>query len=175
MYEQQYPIGEFKYQPYGEAQRNGYIDTIRRLPERLRGVVEHFTEAQLEQSYRPGGWSARQLIHHIADSHMNAYIRFKLILTEEKPVLKTYEEKLWAELQDTYFAPVEASLSILDGLHRRWVSLLEGISGPQWERTGFHPEHHRDVSLLEFLALYDWHSRHHLEHLRIIAESRHTG
>jgi len=167
----QYPIGRFIYQPYGEAQRMAYIDAIRQLPHKLRAVAESLSEAQLEQPYRPGGWTARQLIHHVADSHINAYIRFKLILTEDKPAIKPYNEKAWAELSDTKHTPVEASLRILEGVHDRWAKLLENIEGEAWQRCGFHPERRREVSLSEFLALYGWHSRHHLEHLKLVLKT----
>ncbi|MCB9048125.1 MAG: putative metal-dependent hydrolase [Lewinellaceae bacterium] len=166
----QYPVGRFSYNPPNEAQRQVHIETIRNLPWQLRELSAGLSAAQLEQPYRPGGWTARQVIHHLADSHLNAYIRFKLILTEDKPTIKPYDEKAWAELADTFQAPIEASLEILEGVHARWTTLLENIRGEQWRRTGFHPEHQREISLLEFLALYSWHSRHHLQHIRIIME-----
>lgn len=168
----QYPIGRFTYQPYDEAQRQAHIETIRELPAQLRKTAAKLSPAQLELPYRPDGWTARQVIHHVADSHMNAYIRFKLILTEDTPTIKPYDEKAWAELADTRNTPIEASLQILEGLHVRWVELLESIKGKQWQRTGYHPEQQREISLLEFLALYSWHSRHHDGHLHLILEAK---
>ncbi|MCB0552425.1 MAG: putative metal-dependent hydrolase [Phaeodactylibacter sp.] len=166
----QYPVGRFTYQPYNEAQRIVYIDTIRQLPQHLRTEADGLTATQLQQAYRPGGWTARQVIHHMADSHMNAYIRFKLILTEDNPTIKPYNEKAWAELNDTKDTPLEASLRILEGLHERWVNLLESIPSEAWARTGFHPEQQRTISLMEFLALYEWHCRHHLAHISLVAK-----
>lgn len=163
-----YPIGRFTYQPYDEAQRLVHIETIRGLPAQLRKTVAALSPAQLEQPYRPGGWSARQVIHHMADSHLNAYIRFKLILTEDTPAIKPYDEKAWAELADTANTPPEASLLILEGVHARWAALLENIKGGQWQRTCYHPERQREIPLLEFLALYSWHGRHHVGHLRLV-------
>ena len=168
----QYPIGRFSYQPYDETQRQAHIETIRNLPGKWREVAARLTSAQLEQPYRPKGWTPRQVIHHVADSHLNAYIRFKLILTEEKPVIKPYNEKAWAELEDTRKTPLEASLQILEGVHERWTTLLESIQGEDWQRTGFHPEQHREISLFEFLALYSWHSRHHLEHVELVLRTK---
>lgn len=167
----QYPVGRFIYQAFNEAQRAAYIDTIRQLPQRLRTVAAGLSAQQLEQAYRPGGWTARQVIHHMADSHMNAYIRFKLILTENHPTIKPYNEKAWAELFDTQKALLEASFQILEGVHERWVSLLENITGEEWNRTGFHPEQQRAMSLMEFLALYEWHCRHHLAHISLVAQN----
>ena len=168
----QYPIGRFSYLPYDEAQRQAHIETIRNLPGKWREVAARLTSAQLEQPYRPKGWTPRQVIHHVADSHLNAYIRFKLILTEEKPVIKPYNEKAWAELEDTRKTPLEASLQILEGVHERWTTLLESIQGEDWQRTGFHPEQQREISLFEFLALYSWHSRHHLEHVELVLRTK---
>ena len=167
----QYPIGRFTYKPYDEVQRKAHIETIRNLPKQLRKVASELSPAQLQQPYRPGGWTARQVVHHVADSHLNAYIRFKLILTEDQPTIKTYNEKAWAELADTQKTPLEASLQILEGVHARWTTLLENIKEEQWRRAGFHPEHQREISLLEFLALYSWHSQHHLEHIRLAIQS----
>lgn len=170
-----YPIGRFTYQPYDEAQRLEYIETIRGLPAQLRKTVAALSPAQLEQPYRPGGWTARQVIHHMADSHLNAYIRFKLILTEDTPAIKPYDEKAWAELADTANTPPEASLLILEGVHARWAALLESIKGGQWQRACYHPERQREISLLEFLALYSWHGRHHVGHLRLVLEGGGKG
>ncbi|MCO6492260.1 MAG: putative metal-dependent hydrolase [Phaeodactylibacter sp.] len=168
----QYPVGRFTYQPSDEAQRRSYVETIRNLPGQMRQAAGALSDAQLGQPYRPGGWTARQVIHHVADSHLNAYVRFKLILTEDNPTIKPYDEKAWAELADTRHTPPEASLLILEGLHARWASLLENIRGEQWRRTGFHPEQRREISLDEFLALYNWHCRHHLEHVRLVLKTK---
>jgi hypothetical protein len=127
--------------------------------------VNVLSEAQLETPYRPEGWTVRQTVHHVVDSHINAYIRFKLALTENNPAIKPYEEALWAELADGKGALVEWSLQLLKYVHLRWVMLLNSLTEPDWERTYFHPETKRVFALREVAALYAWHSEHHYEHI----------
>lgn len=162
-----YPIGHFeapeKHHP--EMQRE-WIEAIGALPSWLDIVIENLDEHQLNTPYRPGGWTVNQVIHHLADSHMNAYIRLKLALTEESPVIKPYEEKLWAELPDNDIVPVNVSITLLHALHRRWVATLNNMTEADWERTYFHPEHERYVPLWEMTDLYAWHGRHHMEQIR---------
>jgi uncharacterized damage-inducible protein DinB len=161
-----YPIGRFEFgKTYSKAETNAQIQTISALPSKLFNVVNVLTEAQLETPYRPGGWTVRQTIHHVADSHMNAYMRFKLALTEENPTIKPYEEGLWAELPDGKTAPVGWSLQLLKYVHLRWVMLLNSLTEQDLERTYFHPETKRTFPLSEVLALYAWHSEHHYEHI----------
>jgi uncharacterized damage-inducible protein DinB len=164
-----YPIGRFH--PPGSSLpgvRAAHIHTLQRLPERLRTVVAGLSEAQLDTPYREGGWTVRQVVHHVADSHMNSYVRFKLALTEDWPTIKTYEEGAWAKLPDSAM-PVEVSLALIDALHRRWVSLLELMSEEDFQRGFEHPEMGRQ-NLARTLGLYDWHSRHHTAHITGLRE-----
>ena len=156
-----YPIGKFEWPAeVTAAQRERYIQTIEALPAQIRAAVAKAAQNQLDRPYRGGGWSIRQMVHHIPDSHMNSYIRFKLALTENEPTIKPYDEAACAELSDSR-APVEVSLDLLDALHRRWVILLRGMTDADYERAFRHPEIGL-VKLKANLALYDWHSRHHL-------------
>jgi hypothetical protein len=127
--------------------------------------VAGLSAEQLDSAYRPGGWTVRQVVHHLPDSHLNGYTRFKLSLTEARPVIKPYEEARWAELPDVRAVPVEVSLDLLDALHRRWVPLLAGIRPDEWARGYHHPEYKRDFSLEEALGLYAWHGEHHVAHI----------
>ena len=161
-----YPIGQFRYEGPGTAhQRTGWIDDIAQLPARLAAVAVNLTEKQLETRYRDGGWTARQVVHHVPDSHMNGYIRFKLALTEEQPVIRPYDEKQWAELSDSRTAPVRGSLELLAAIHARWVELLRGMTEDDFQRTVIHPEHAKRLTLDWLLAQYSWHGRHHLGHI----------
>ncbi len=160
-----YPISKFTYDgPPTPEQRNKLIDDIEQTPARLRAAVQGLTPQQLDTPYRDGGWTVRQVTHHVPDSHMNAYIRFKLGLTEDEPTIKPYEQERWAELEDTRSTPPEVSLALLDSLHARWVRLLRSIKPEDWKRTFRHPE--LGVMPLEKnLALYAWHGRHHVAHV----------
>ena len=160
-----FPIGKFQRpSSYSESGRRKSIDIIEKMPAALRAAVKGLAEEQLDTPYRDGGWTVRQVIHHYADSHMNALIRFKLALTEELPTVKTYDEKLWAELPDVAATPVEVSLKLVDGLHTRWVALLRAMKEADFARSFNHPEH--GAITLDFtLALYAWHSDHHLAHI----------
>lgn len=160
--EVRYPIGRFQPEPrIDQEKRRAYIAEIEALPRALRSAVEGLSGTQLETTYRPGGWTVRQVVHHVADSHLNAYVRFKLTLTEDRPLVKTWEEAAWAELSDARGAPVEASLSLLGGLHRRWVGLLASMTREDFARTFRHPEW-SEMRLDDFLQLYAWHGRHHV-------------
>jgi hypothetical protein len=160
-----YPIGKFHFEgPLTEEQKKKYIDEIAIVPANLRSVVSGLPDARLDTPYRPGGWTVRQVVHHVPDSHMNAYIRFKLALTESDPTIKPYEQQLWAELADTKSTPIDISLALLDSLHDRWVRLLRSLQAEDWQRTFRHPELGL-VSLEKNLALYAWHGRHHVAHI----------
>jgi len=160
-----YPIGKFTYGgPPSEAQRNACIDDIDQAPAALRAALQGLSPEQLATPYRDGGWSVRQVVHHIPDSHLNAYVRFKLALTEDKPTIKPYDEARWAELADTAATPLEVSLALLESLHARWVQLLRSLSGEDWKRAFTHPEI-GVVSLERSLALYSWHGKHHVAHI----------
>ncbi len=164
-----YPIGEpeFPEQISGET-RAGYITAIRELPGKLRDAVKGLDPGQMDTPYREGGWTVRQVVHHVADSHLNAYCRFKLALTEENPRIKPYDEAAWAALADSDME-VDVSLGLIDGLHRRFVSLLESMTDEQYARTLDHPET-GPWSLSRMLALYAWHSRHHTAHITSLRE-----
>lgn len=159
-----YPLGTFEFTgEITDSVTAEWIKEIEELPERLREAVKDLNDEQLDTPYRPGGWTVRQVIHHVADSHMNALIRFKLALTEDKPVIKPYEEAKWAELPD-YALPVEPSLLLIETLHKRWVTVLRELTPADLEKTFIHPES-GTVSLGRNIGIYAWHGKHHLAHI----------
>jgi len=159
-----YPTGRFTPSPtYSPSQRLEHIETLRRLPERLRAAVSGLVDAQLDTPYREGGWTVRQVVHHIADSHMNSYVRCKLALTEYEPTVKPYDEAAWAMLADNRL-PIEPSLALTDALHQRWVALLESLPDKDFKKKFNHPERGPE-DLATTLALYSWHSLHHTAHI----------
>ena len=161
-----YPIGEFSVS--GEitpARIEGWIAEIAEAPALLRAAVHGLNAEQFDTPYRPEGWTVRQLVHNVPDSHLNAYTRFKLALTEDNPTIKPYEEARWAELPDTASTQVGVSLMLLEALHRRWVVLLKSITEEQWDRTYFHPEQNKALRLDRMLAMYAWHGKHHVAHI----------
>jgi uncharacterized damage-inducible protein DinB len=161
-----YPIGRFSFDGKATPQlRERWIGEIAAAPGALRTAVTDLSPAQLDTPYRDGGWTVRQVVHHVPDSHLNAYTRMKLALTEEEPVIKPYDEARWAELADVAATPIETSLTLLECLHRRWVLLLRSLSPTDLRRRFRHPEHNRTISLDEMLALYAWHGRHHVAHI----------
>ncbi len=163
---QKYPVGRFEWpENLSSDEINQYIREIEQLPERVRKTVEDLTDTQLKTCYRKGGWTVRQVVHHLADSHMNSYIRFKLALTEDNPTIKPYLEASWAELEDGRDAPVDISLDILESVHKRMVLMLRSMTDEQLKRTFFHPETNRSHELENVIALYAWHGRHHLAHI----------
>jgi hypothetical protein len=165
-----YPIGKFKFEgPTTPEQREELLNQIEQAPSRLRAAVKGLSDQQLDTPYRPEGWSVRQVAHHIPDSHLNAYIRYKLALTEDEPTIKPYAEDRWAQLADTQATPVEVSLAMLDSLHNRWVHLLRSLQPDDWKRAFRHPELGL-VSLEKNLALYAWHGRHHVAHITSLRE-----
>jgi|ERR1700712_2006623 len=160
-----YPIGKFTPPAsYTQQQMLQWIDEIRSLPGRLRQAVMSLTETQLDTPYRLGGWTIRQVVHHIADSHANAFIRLKWALTEQNPSIKAYEEADWALLPD-YKLPVEPTLRMLEGLHLRWIAILETLDEDQWNRTFIHPATGSVIPVRQLLGLYAWHGNHHLAHV----------
>ena len=161
----QYPIGKFTYDgPLPEEKKQKCLDDITHAPANLRAAVSGLSAQQLDSPYRPDGWTVRQLVHHVPDSHMNAYIRFKLALTEEEPTIKPYAEDRWAVLADTQSTPIEVSLMLLESLHTRWMRLLGSLAAPDWKRTFRHPQLGL-ITLDKNLALYAWHGRHHVAHV----------
>ncbi len=160
-----YPIGRFRPPATSiPGIRAAQIETLRSLPEHLRAAVAGLDEAQLDTPYRDGGWTVRQVVHHLADSHANAYIRTRQALTEDWPTVKTYDEAAWANLADSRRLPVDISLAMIEALHGRWVALLESLSDEDFQKGYNHPESGR-VNLAKALAMYDWHSRHHTAHI----------
>jgi uncharacterized damage-inducible protein DinB len=161
-----YPIGQFDFQaPVSPEQRAEAIEQIARLPQKVRAAIAGLSDAQLDTPYRPGGWTVRQVVHHLPDSHMNSYMRFKLALTEETPTIKPYDEAALANLSEAKSAPVNISLALLESLHGRWVLMLRAMSDSDWNRTFRHPALNATVRLDTNLALYAWHGRHHLAHI----------
>lgn len=166
----QYPIGKFQLpDKVSDQDRQIYIKQIEEAPVKLRSAVAGLSEQQLDTPYREGGWTVRQVVHHLADSHMNAFIRFKLALTENVPAVKPYDQKLWAELPDAKVAPVEPSLKLFESLHKRFAELLASMSAADFARTMNHPEQ-GIVNLDRYLSLYAWHGRHHVAHITLLRE-----
>jgi DinB superfamily len=164
--ELRYPIGQFGYRGLQTAeQRRGCIERIDAAPRLVRRAVEGLSDPQLDTPYRDGGWTVRQVVHHLPDSHLNAYARFRLAITEPTPTIRPYLEHRWAELPDARTAPAELSLSLLEALHRRWVLLLRSFGSAEWELRYMHPEHGREWTLDEALAMYAWHGEHHTAHI----------
>ena len=171
-----YPIGKVADQQnngngeYDENVKNSLILDIQLCPSLLENAITNLDEHQLNTPYRDGGWTSKQVIHHMADSHMNAFIRFKLGLTEENPTIKTYDEAAWALLSDTKNLPVNISLTLLHALHTRWVELMKNMTDADWQRTVFHPDHKKDMSLWNLLGIYAWHGKHHTAHITALRE-----
>jgi uncharacterized damage-inducible protein DinB len=173
-----YPIGKFHYEAplpqeqnagQKEEQKQRYFSDIEQAPANLRAAVKDLSPQQLDTPYRPEGWTVRQVVHHVPDSHMNAYVRFKLALTEDEPTIKPYAEDKWAQLADTALTPIEVSLALMESLHTRWMQLLRSLKPEDWKRTFRHPEMGL-VSLEKSLALYSWHGRHHVAHITSLRE-----
>ncbi|MGH9140882.1 MAG: YfiT family bacillithiol transferase [Vicinamibacterales bacterium] len=162
-----YPVGRFDRVkgPLDRATRARHIETIERMPATLLSLIRERSDAALDTPYRPGGWTVRQVVHHVADSHINAYVRMKFAITEEAPVIKAYDEARWAELPEARTGPAEMSVALLEALHRRWVMFLRGLEEADCARVYGHPEL-GPVSIDEAMALYAWHSRHHEGHVR---------
>jgi len=167
-----YPIGKFKRpEQVSEHDRMAAIAVLGEMPDKLKDALAGLDQEQLDTPYREGGWTVRQLVHHIADSHMNAFARVRLALTEDSPVIFAYDENAWAKLPDSVSAPVALSVTLLESLHARWVMMLQSLTEEQWQRGYRHPE--RGLSTLETTALlYAWHSRHHVAHITRLRESR---
>ncbi len=171
-----YPIGNFSYPgPATPADRRDRISRIERAPAELRAAVRGLSETQLDTRYRPGGWTVRQVLHHVPDSHLNALTRFKLALTEDTPTIRPYDEARWAELGDVRGTPIDTSLRLLEALHERLVILLRSLEPAQFERTLFHPERNATMTLDELLALYAWHGQHHAAHITSLRDREGWG
>lgn len=167
-----YPIGAFDAdQPFDPGRVAAWIDAIAHFPPSLSAVCTGLDDADLERRYRPGGWTVRQVIHHIGDSHLNSYIRFKWALSETTPVIKAYDERRWAELPDIPVLPVATSLDFIEALHRKWTVLLRALDGGDLQRCFVHPESGETVPLWRNIGIYAWHGRHHLAHIQLALES----
>ena len=163
----QYPIGKYIEQPFSDKQLKEWLLDIQTLPMHVEHAIQNLDEAELDASYRPGGWTLKQVVHHIADSHMNAYIRFKLGLSEDNPTIKPYDENAWAQMIDTQNLPINISITLLFSLHMRLHEILKNMKVEEWNRTIFHPEHQKQMTLWYLLGMYAWHGRHHVAHLMI--------
>lgn len=165
-----YPIGKFeKPASITPAERASFIHDMEETPAKLRAAVAGLSDKQLDAPYRPGGWTVRQVAHHLPDSHMNAYVRHKLTVTEDKPTIKPYEEARWAELVDGKAAPVAVSVQLLEALHSRWVAFLRSLKPEQFSRTFMHPES-GGWTLDQSVAMYGWHGKHHIAHIMTLRE-----
>ena len=167
----QYPIGKYEEQPFSEQQKKRWLADIAQLPNMLEGSITNLDEPQLHTAYRPGGWTVHQLVHHVADSHINAFCRMKLTLTEENPTIKPYEQDLWVQQADVAL-PINISLTLLHSLHFRMYALLSAVKEGGWQRTYFHPETKKQFTLWYLLGSYAWHGRHHVAQITGLRERK---
>jgi hypothetical protein len=165
-----YPIGRYETRPFSTQQKEEWLNDIKFLPQLLENAVINLDEPQLQTPYREGGWTVQQVVHHVADSHMNAYCRFKLGLTEENPTIRPYDQAAWANVSDTAKIPINISLTLLYALHTRWYSLFSDLELKDWERTIVHPEHQKEMTLWYVLGMYAWHGKHHVAHITGLRE-----
>jgi uncharacterized damage-inducible protein DinB len=172
MSDPRFPIGKFSYSgTLSPEDKTKFLDDIEQTPTRIRAAVAGLSDTQLDTPYRDGGWTVRQVVHHVPDSHMNSYVRFKLAMTESEPTIKTYAEDLWAELPEAKSAPIEVSLALLENLHERWMLFLRNLKPEDWKRTFRHPDM-GPMNLEKALALYSWHGRHHEAHITSLREQK---
>lgn len=160
-----YPIGRFRDQPESAYDLSSAIQRIAALPEKLREAVRGLNDADLDTAYREGGWTLRQVVHHLPDSHVNAYVRVKLAMTEENPTIRAYDEKAWAECEEAKSGDIKVSLDLLESLHQRWVTFLKTLTETDFERTYTHPANNSNPSIKEVICMYAWHGDHHLAHI----------
>ena len=171
-----YPIGKFADQSYAaqlepdERIKQELLLDMQMLPQALEYAIVNLDAEQLDTPYRPGGWTVQQVVHHVADSHINAYVRCKLALTETNPAIKPYDEAAWAELSDTRTVPVNVSLTLLHALHARWFALLKDLGEGDWKKTVYHPEHQKELTLWYLLKMYAWHGKHHVAHINSLRD-----
>jgi hypothetical protein len=165
MSDPRYPIGRYEPQPFSESKKQEWLNNIKHLPSELEFAIQNLDAAHLHSPYRDGGWTIQQLVHHIADSHMNAYIRFKLALTEENVTVKSYEEQLWAELADVHKLPVNISITLLHALHARLYEAIRDLPVEKWNRDLNYPGKPAPVSIWFLLGMYSWHGKHHTAHI----------
>lgn len=168
-----YPIGKYDPQPFSIDQKVEWLADIKFLPIQLEAAVQNLDEEQLKTPYRDGGWTVHQLVHHVADSHINAYCRFKLGLTEDNPTIKTYNQELWAQLHDVEKLPINISITLLHALHARWFEALKNVTDDEWNnRTIYHPELKKTLRLWYLLGMYAWHGKHHVAHIMTLRENK---
>jgi uncharacterized damage-inducible protein DinB len=166
-----YPIGKYEPQLYSAEQHQTWLNDIRYLPQLLENAVLNLDEAQLLTPYRDGGWTIKQVVHHVADSHSNAMIRFKLAMTEDSPTIKPYDEKAWAELNDVHELPVNISFTLLHALHARWYSCIKVLTADELQSMSVvHPQHKKKMTLWHLLGMYAWHGKHHTAHITSLRE-----
>lgn len=170
MVDARYPIGQFEPMPFSAAQKDKWLSDIQFLPEEIERALLNLDEAQLHTPYRVDGWTVHQVVHHLADSHMNAYCRFKLGLTENHPTIKPYDENAWNTLNDVSVLPVNISVTLLHALHTRWHFAIKNLSPIEWERTIYHPGSQKEMSLWYLLGMYAWHGKHHTAHITSLRE-----
>jgi len=168
----QYPIGKVQFVEYSEKEKEARLADILFLPKMLEYAVLNLNEAQLQTPYREGGWTVNQLVHHVADSHMNAFIRCKLALTEENPTIKPYDQDAWVSREDVSQVPMNISITLLHALHHRWYELLKSLTEQEWKRTVYHPEQQREISIWNILLIYAWHGKHHAAHVTNLREEK---
>lgn len=173
MKDSRYPIGKYEPQPFSEQQKENWFADIQYLPQDLENSIINLDEFQLDTPYRDGGWTLRQVVHHVADSHINAITRFKLCLTEHNPTIKPYLENEWAKLDDVKAIPINVSITILFGIHQRWLATIKNIKDEDWNRTIVHPEHNKQMTLWYLLGLYAWHGKHQTAHIKMLREEKH--
>ena len=168
-----YPVGKFRFpENIPSSILKQWTERIARFPREMTELVSGLSDKQLDTPYRPDGWNIRQVVHHVGDSHMGSYTRFKWALTEDNPMIKTYDQDKWSDLPDTKFGPIKEALDFLTALHSKWVTLLHSLSSEQWERTFQHPEMKRTITLKQNLALYVWHCDHHYAHIKQLLISK---
>jgi hypothetical protein len=167
-----YPIGQYEPKPYSEHQKQEWLNDIKFLPQTLENAILNLDEAQLQTPYRDGGWTIQQVVHHVADSHLNAFCRFRLGLTENKPAIRPYDEKSWALLNDVQTIPINVSITLLYALHTRWHATIADLTIGDWEREVYHPEADKIMTLWYLLGNYAWHSRHHVAHITSLRERK---
>lgn len=165
-----YPIGEYLPHPFSDALKDQWLADIKFLPQLVEHAVANLDAFQLDTPYRPGGWTVNQVVHHIADSHLNAYCRFKLGYTEESPAIRPYDEKRWADTSDVQHLPINISITLLHALHARWHEFLIHFSHADWQRSVYHPEHKKEFTLWHLLGMYAWHGRHHTAQITALRE-----
>jgi len=167
-----YPIGNYETKPFSEQTKEEWLRDIQFLPNDLELAIQNLDASQLDTPYREGGWTVTQVVHHIADSHLNAYIRFKLGLAEDNPTISVYEENDWAVMDDVYSVPINVSITLLHALHLRWHAVLKNLDGQKFNRTIFHPQRGKSLTLWFVLGLYAWHGKHHVAHITSLKEHK---